>query len=182
MPYEHRSRNLEVQIQSGIMTDTEEERMLQEIDDAKRIRQVVESSQADSDVEAEHAAIEKLKKKLDDPEAMAFSERYYALEAEVNMMKRKVDLFGNPSLLFEQQRKLQRQINSLFSERYDLISRLRKDDTQHLAVPNKDLYQRHGVEKKERKSTPLHFNVSSDSGGPPPNTQEGSYRGCSTLE
>ena len=123
MPYEHPSRSLEVQVRSGVMTDTEERRTLQEIEDAKRIRKVVEIFQADSDaIDAEHAAIEKLKKGLDDPEAMAFSERYYALEAEMNGMKRKADLFGNPSLLFEQQRKIQRQINTLFSERYDLIS------------------------------------------------------------
>jgi hypothetical protein len=43
-------------------------------------------------------------------------------------------------LQFEQQRKLHRQINTLFSERYDLISRLRKDDTQYYAMLNEDWY------------------------------------------
>jgi hypothetical protein len=124
------------------MTDTEERRTLREIDDAKRIRNVVESFQADSDaIDAEHAAIEKLKTRLDDREAKAIDKRYYALETEMNGMKRKFDLFGNPSLLFEQQRKLQRHINTLFSERYDLTSRLREDDTQYYAKLNEDWYQ-----------------------------------------
>jgi hypothetical protein len=57
----------------------------------------------------------------------------------MNVMKR--NLFGKPSLLFELQRKLQRQINTLFSERYDLISRLREDDTQYYAMLNEDWYR-----------------------------------------
>jgi hypothetical protein len=166
MPYEHPSRNLEVQVRSGVMADTEERRTLREIDDAKRIREVIESFQVDSDaIDAEHAAMEKLKERLDDPEAMAFSERYYALEAEMNEMKRKVDMFGNPSLLFEQQRKLQRQINTLFSERYDLISRPSKDDTQHYATLNEDRNQR--AERKERKSARQHSKVSASPPAPP---------------
>jgi hypothetical protein len=60
----------------------------------------------------------------------------------MDVMKGKGDLFGNPSLLFEKQRKLQRQINALFSERYDLISRLREDDTRYYAMLNEGWYQR----------------------------------------
>jgi len=119
-------------VQPGAMMETEERRTLQEIDDAKRIRKVSESFQADSDAtDAEYAAIENFKKGLDDHEVKAISERYHALEAEMNVIQREVDLSGDPSPLFEQQRKLQRQINTLFSERYDLISRLREDDTQY---------------------------------------------------
>lgn len=54
----HISRNLEVRVRSGVMIDAEERRTLQEIDDAKQIRKVV---QADSDaIDAERAAIEEL--------------------------------------------------------------------------------------------------------------------------
>ena len=127
--------------------DTEEtrRRTLREIDDAKRIRKVVESFQADSDaIDAEYAAIENLKKQLDDPEATAIDKRYCALEAEMNVMKRNVDFFGNPTPLFDQQRELQRQFNMLFSERYDLFARLREDDTQyHATVPNQFTYSHH---------------------------------------
>jgi hypothetical protein len=130
-------------VQSGVMMDTEERRMLREIDDAKRIRNIVESFQADSGaVDAEGAAIEKLKKRLYDPEAKAIEERYNVFQVEMSVMKSEVDLFGNPSLLFNQQRKLQRQINMLFSERYDLISRLREDDRRYYAMLNEDRYQR----------------------------------------
>jgi hypothetical protein len=120
-------------VRSGVMVDTEERHKLREIDDPKRILKVDESFQTNSDaIDTKHAFIlEDLKKRLDDPEANAVEERYYAPEAEMSVMERKVDLFGNPSLLFEQQRKLQRQINTLYSEQYDLISRLRKDDTQY---------------------------------------------------
>ena len=131
-----------MQVRSGVMMGTEERRMLREIDDAKRIRKVVESFQADSGaIDAEGVAMEKLKKRLYDPEAKAIEERYNALEVEMNVMKGEVDLFGNPSLLFDRQRRLQRQINTLFSERYDLISRLRKDDTRYYAMLNEDRYQ-----------------------------------------
>ena len=37
---------------------------------------------------------------------------------------------------FKQQHTLQGQINALFSKRYDLISRLREDDTQYYAMLN----------------------------------------------
>lgn len=125
------------------MIDTEERRTLQEIDDAKRIRKVVESFQANSDaIDAERAAIEELKKRLDDPEAKAISERYYALESEMDVMERSVDLFGNPSVLFENQRRLQQQINTLLSNRYELISRHCEDDTSYYAMLNEDGSQR----------------------------------------
>jgi len=126
-------------------------RTLLEIDDAKRIRKVVEDFQVNSDaIDAKHAAIENLKEQLDDPEAKAIDERYHwhAPEAEMDVMKRKVDLFGNPLSLFQQQRKLQRQINTLFSEQYDLISRLREDDTQYYAMLNEDWRQRAEREDK----------------------------------
>ena len=116
------------------MTRAEERRALQKIYDGKHIHKVVEpeSSRTDSDpIDEEHAAIEKLQKQLANLQVEAYSERYYTLEAKIDVMKREVDLFGNPSLLFEQQRKLQQRINTLFSERYDLISRLRKDDTDY---------------------------------------------------
>lgn len=141
-------RNLEVQARSGVMKDTEERRTLREIDDAKRIRKVVESFQAESDaIDADHAAIRKLNQPLGDreagaeAEARAIFERRLVLQAKMNVMKREVDLLGDLSLPFELQRKLQRLINTLFSERYDLISRLREDDTQYYAMLNEDSYR-----------------------------------------
>ena len=122
-------------MRSGVMTDTEERGALQEIEDAMRIREVVEGIKADSD--AIDAAVTKLKQPYD-PEVEAISERYYTLEAEMAVMKRKVVLFGNPSLLFEQQRKLQRQINTLFFERYVSISQLCKDNAEFYAMFNEE--------------------------------------------
>ncbi|KAF8506005.1 hypothetical protein F5888DRAFT_494561 [Russula emetica] len=130
------------------MKDTEERRMLREIDDAKRIRKVVESFQAESDaIDADHAAIRKLNQPLGDreagaeAEARAIFERRLVLQAKMNVMKREVDLLGDLSLPFELQHKLQRLINTLFSERYDLISRLRGDDSQYYAMLNEDRYR-----------------------------------------
>ena len=123
---------------------------LQKIGDRKHIPKVVERFQADSDaIDAEYAAIEKLQKRLVNLQIEAPSERYYSLEAKMDVMKREVDLFGNPSLLFEQQRKLQRQMNTLFSERYDLISRLPKDDIDYYAILNKDYHVEYWSTKKE---------------------------------
>jgi hypothetical protein len=118
------------------MVETEERRTLREIDDAGRIRNVVE--RFPDAIDAGRAAIENLKERLDDPGAKAISERYDALEAKMKVMKIEDSFHGNPSLLFPQQRRVQRQINKLFSERYDLISRLRKDDAQYYPMLNEE--------------------------------------------
>jgi hypothetical protein len=60
--------------------------------------------------------------------------------SNITSFSRKVDLFRNPSPLFEQQRKLQQQINTLFSERYDLILRHRKNDTPYIITLDEDRY------------------------------------------
>lgn len=58
---------------------------------------------------------------------------------------------------FKQQRMLQQQINALFSKRYDLISRLRKDDTQHCAMLNEDWWnaERQAEVGEKRKARAL---------------------------
>jgi hypothetical protein len=123
-------------VRSGVMRDTEERRTLREIDDTKRIREVADQALSD-------AAIKAIGRRHH-PGANAISEGYYPPVAETIVKEEKVDLIENPSLLFDRQRELQRQINTLFSERYDLISRLREDDTRYYAMLNdsEDRYQR----------------------------------------
>jgi hypothetical protein len=58
--------------------------------------------------------------------------------SNITSLSRKNDLFRNPSPLFEQQRRLQQQINTLFSERYDLISR--KNDVLCIITLEGDRY------------------------------------------
>lgn len=67
--------------------------------------------------------------------------------SNIASLSRKIDLFRNPSPLFEQQRKLQQQINALFSERYDLISCYR--DTPYTIMLNEDPYWYHAKGKAE---------------------------------
>jgi len=64
-------------VDAGSLKLADEKRALQEINQTKRIRRTVEGFQAESDaIDADRAAVEELKKQLDDPEAKAISERY----------------------------------------------------------------------------------------------------------
>ena len=89
---------------AGSLKLADEKRALQEINQTKRIRKTVEGFQAESDaIDADRAAVEELKKQLDDPEAKAISERYDAIKAELDEIKKEEDkLYTNRSQLFEE--------------------------------------------------------------------------------
>ena len=67
----------------------DEKRALQEISQTKRARRTVEGFQAEEDaIAADRATIEDLKKQLDDPELKAASDRFDAVRAELDALKK----------------------------------------------------------------------------------------------
>lgn len=73
---------------------------------ARHIRKTVENFQADSEVlDAERAAVEELKKRLDDPEAKATSEHYDAVKIRVEEDEMETDVDADLKLFQERQRR-----------------------------------------------------------------------------
>ena len=129
---------------SGSLKLADEKRALQEINQTKRIRRTVEGFQAVSDViDADRAAVEELKKQLDDPEAKAISERYDAIKAELDEIKKEEDeLYANRSQLFEERNALQHQIDALFMERRESTARFREANDRYYVKLSEDRARR----------------------------------------
>ncbi|KAH8999278.1 hypothetical protein EDB92DRAFT_2006750 [Lactarius akahatsu] len=150
-------QNLEKQVDSGSLKLADEKRALQEITQTKRIRRTVESFQADSDaIDADRAAVEELKKQLDDPEAKAISERYDAIKAET-------ELYANRSKLFDERTALQEQIDALLRERRESSAQFREANDRFYTKLNEDRArraeraraQREAEEEEKRKARAL---------------------------
>lgn len=95
----------------------------QEIDHVRHIRKTVESFQADSDtLDAERAAVEELKKQLDDLEAKATSERHDVIKVKEDEIE--TDLNANSKVF---QGRLRRQ---LFSEPRQSTSWFQEDNNE----------------------------------------------------
>ncbi|KAI0303240.1 hypothetical protein BC826DRAFT_984211 [Russula brevipes] len=137
-------RNLEKQVDSGTMKLADEKRALHEINQTKRLRKSVEGFKADSDaIDADRAVVEELKKKLDDPEAKATSERYDAIKAELDEIKKEEDeLYANRSQLFDERNSLQQQLDVLFSERRESVTQYREANDRYYAKLNEDRARR----------------------------------------
>jgi len=122
----------------------DEKRALQEIQQTKRLRKTVENFKADSDaIDADRAAVEELKKQLDDPEAKAMSERYDAIKAELDEIKKEDDeLHADRSRLFDERSALQQQIDALFSERRESAARFREANDRYYTKLNEDRARR----------------------------------------
>jgi len=137
-------RNLEKQVDSGNLKLADEKRALQEITQTKRARRTVETFQAESDaIDADRAAVEELKKQLDDPEAKAVSERYETIKAELDEIKKEEDeLYANRSKLFDERTALQEQIDALLRERRESSARFREANDRFYTKLNEDRARR----------------------------------------
>ena len=138
---------------SGSLKIAEEKRALQEISHTKRIRRTVEGFQAESDgIDAERAAVEELKKQLDDPEAKAVSERYDAIKAELDEIKKEEDeLYANRSQLFEERNSVQQQLDALYSERRESNTRFREANDRYYTKLNEDRAKRAEQRRKQKE-------------------------------
>ena len=150
---------------SGSLKLADEKRALQEISQTRRIRRTVETFQAESDaIDADRAAVEELKKQLDDPEAKATSERYDTIKAELDAIKKEEDeLYANRSKLYDERTALQEQIDALLRERRESTARFREANDQFYTKLNEDRArraeraraQREAEEEEKRKARAL---------------------------
>ena len=148
------SRNLEKQVESGSLKLADEKRALQELSHTKRIRRTVESFQADSDaIDADRAAVDDLKKQLDDPEVKALSDRYDTIVAQLDEAKQEGDtLYANRSKLFEERNALKEHIDTLFRERRELTAQFREANDRYYAKLNEDRARRAERTRTQRES------------------------------
>jgi hypothetical protein len=141
-------------VDSGSLKLADEKRALQEISQTKRIRRTVETFQAESDaIDADRAAVEELKKQLDDPEAKATSERFDTIKAELDEIKKVEDeLYAKRSELFDERTVLQEQIDALLRERRESAARFREDNDRYYAKLNEDRARRAARARDQREA------------------------------
>ncbi|KAF5389104.1 hypothetical protein D9757_004907 [Collybiopsis confluens] len=137
-------RNLEKQVDSGTLKLADEKRALAEISSSKRNRRTLDAFQTDQQsIEAERAAINELKKQLDDPEFKATSDRYDTIKQELDTLKKEDDaLYANRSKLFEERDGLQAQINALYNERREATQNYRESNDRYWSKVNEDRTRR----------------------------------------
>jgi uncharacterized coiled-coil DUF342 family protein len=158
-------RNLDKQVESGSLKLGDEKRALQEISQTKRLRRTVEGFQAESDgIDKDRAAVDDLKKQLDDPEAKALSDRYDTIKAQLDEIKKEEDvLYANRSKLFDERNALQEQFDTLLRERRESTAQFREANDRFYAKLNEDRArraeraraQREAEEEEKRKARAL---------------------------
>ncbi|PPQ94017.1 hypothetical protein CVT25_009865, partial [Psilocybe cyanescens] len=137
-------KNLEKQVESGNMKLADEKRALQEISTSKRNRRAVEGFQADQEsIETDRAKIEELRKEMHNPAADAISERYAAIRAELDVLKKEGDeAYAGRSKLFEERDGIQNQLKVLFDAKRESISNYREANDLYWTKVNEDRARR----------------------------------------
>ncbi|KAH9482669.1 hypothetical protein JR316_0004769 [Psilocybe cubensis] len=137
-------KNLEKQVESGNMKLADEKRALQEISTSKKNRRVVEGFQTDQEsIEADRAKIEELRKEIYNPAATAISERYTAIRAELDQLKKESDeAYAGRSKLFEERDNIQNQLKVLFDAKRESITNYREANDRYWTKVNEDRARR----------------------------------------
>ncbi|TFY66942.1 hypothetical protein EVG20_g4142 [Dentipellis fragilis] len=138
------SRNLEKQVESGSMKLADEKRALQEISQSKRLRRTVEGFQAEIDtIEADRAKLDELHKQLDDPEAIALSQKYNTIKDELDELKKESDeVYASRNKLFDERNDLQVQIDALYNRKRESAQKYREANDRYWAKVNEDKARR----------------------------------------
>lgn len=142
--FEYSLRNLDKQVESGNLKIAEEKRALLEISQCKRSRKTVESFKADQDaIEADRLTVENLRKQLDDPTTKAMSDRFDAIKAELDELKRQGDeAYAGRNKLFEEKDTLQNEVNKLYEEKRDSAKKYREAGDKYWAKVSEDRARR----------------------------------------
>jgi hypothetical protein len=122
----------------------DEKRALQDINQARRNRRLVENFQADHNaIEANRQIAEELRKQLDDPESKAASERFDAIKAELDALKKEDEaLQANRSKLFEERDQVQAQVNELYTKKRESSQQYKDANDRYWAKVNEDRARR----------------------------------------
>ncbi|KAK7061725.1 hypothetical protein R3P38DRAFT_2494737 [Favolaschia claudopus] len=137
-------KQLERQVESGSMKLVDEKRALQEISTQKRNRKMIENFQTDQDaIDRDRSNYEELKKQFDDPVAKAASERFDAIKAELEEMKKEGDeAHANRTVLFKERDNLQAELNALWNEKRDGSTKFRESNDRYWSKVNEDRARR----------------------------------------
>ncbi|KAF9009050.1 hypothetical protein BDQ17DRAFT_1349438 [Cyathus striatus] len=135
---------LEKKVESGTMKLAEEKRALQEISANKRNRRIVEGFQADQDaIDTDRLKVDELKRRLDDPESKAVSERYDKIKAELDELKKESDeAYAGRSKLFAERDDIQAELNALFNRKRESAQLHREANDRYWAKVNEDRARR----------------------------------------
>ncbi|KAL6299698.1 hypothetical protein BKA93DRAFT_805330 [Sparassis latifolia] len=149
---DERIRQLEKQVESGNLKLVEEKRALAEISQCKRSRRAVEGFQAEQDsIEADRAVAEELRRELEDPEAKAASERYDAIRAELDEIKKEGDeAYAHRSKLLDERTALQGQLDVLYNQKRDSAQRFREANDKYWYKVNEDRARRAERQRAQR--------------------------------
>lgn len=142
--YLYLDRNLEKQVESGNLKLADEKRALAEISSSKRNRRVLDAFQSDQQsIDTDRAAVDELRKQLNDPEAIASSERYTEIRNQLDELKKEEDaLYANRTKLFEERDSLQNQANVLYNERRESTQNFREANDRYWTKVNEDRARR----------------------------------------
>ncbi|THG95808.1 hypothetical protein EW026_g5910 [Hermanssonia centrifuga] len=141
---DERIKQLDKQVDSGSMKVADEKRALAEINQCKRNRRTVEGFQNEQEsIEADRAQADELRKQLDDPEGKAISERYDAIQAELDQLKSEGDkAHAARGKLMDERTEIQGQLDELFNQKRDSTMRFREANDRYWAKVNEDRARR----------------------------------------
>jgi hypothetical protein len=122
----------------------DEKRALHEISQTRRLRRTVESFQSDQEsIDRDKQAEEEIRKQLDDPEAKAISERFEAIKAELDELKKEGDeAFANKSKLMDERNSLQGELDAHFTLKRESAQRFKDANDRHWSKVNEDRARR----------------------------------------
>ncbi|KAJ3997017.1 hypothetical protein F5050DRAFT_1491607 [Lentinula boryana] len=121
-------RNLENQVDSGMLKLADEKRALAEITSCKRSRRTLDTFQSEQEsIDVDRAAVAELRKQLDDPDFKAVSDRYDKVKQELDELKKEEDVYyANRSKLVEERDSIQAQLTPLYDEKRQSMQTFRE--------------------------------------------------------
>jgi len=115
----------------------EEKRALQEVNQAKRSRRIIENFQKDQQsIDDDRAKADELRKQLDDPQTKAASERFDAIKQELDGIKKEGDeAYASRNALFTERNAIKEQLDEVFTKKKQSAQAFRDaNDRFHLKI------------------------------------------------
>lgn len=152
-----RIKQLDKQVESGNMKVADEKRALAEISQLKRSRRVVEGFKSEQDaIEADRKAADALRSQLDDPESKAISEKYDALQAELDELKKQAEQSQEArNKLLDERTQLQAQLDALWNQKRESAARYREANDRFYQKLQEDRARRAERQRAEREAAEL---------------------------
>lgn len=136
------------------MKIADEKRALADVTQLKRNRRVVEGFQTEEEaIQKERAAADELRKQLDDPEGKAVSERYDAIQAELDELKKQGDeVHAARGKLQDERTALQAELDVLYNQKRESAQRYREANDRFFAKVQEDRARRAERERTQREA------------------------------